>query len=79
MHPRYNPCGAVRYDNDIAILKLGYPLYFNEYVQPACLPDKWFLPPKNEMAWVSGWGMNRSEPSKEKIFHSISILTFVNN
>ena len=43
--------------NDIAIIKLKTPLYFDENVQPTCLPDLSFIPEENEnIGFVSGWG-----------------------
>ena len=44
---------------DAAIVKLVYPLTFNSYVKPACLPEQYFQP--GETAIVSGWGQTNSE------------------
>ena len=52
----YNP---VKFTNDWIILKLGYPLDFNEDVYPACLPTSpdWFPETDpNNRCFVSGWG-----------------------
>jgi hypothetical protein len=35
-HPSYN---SSNYLNDVAILQLTQPVTFNQYVQPACLPN----------------------------------------
>ena len=46
-------------DNDFVILKLGSPLEFNEYVQPACLPSSpgyLSLESTEDRCFTSGWG-----------------------
>ena len=56
-HPEFNKEIGAPGDNDIAILKLDFPLIFNSDVQPACLPDPYFAPDESkEFAFVSGWG-----------------------
>jgi len=57
LHESYN---NVTFDNDIAILKLKTSLTFNDYVQPACLPDSSFNPAGNGVA--SGWGLVGQDP-----------------
>ena len=47
------------FENDFVILKLGSPLQFNVYVQPACLPTSQnFLSVDSteDMCFTSGWG-----------------------
>ena len=51
MHPQYN---SETFDNDIAIVKLKWPLTFNNNVKNACLPESSFVP--QTKAVVSGWG-----------------------
>ena len=45
--------------NDIAILQLAKPVRFNEYIQPACMPNPSYdsYPPNNPIkpAYASGW------------------------
>ena len=49
--------------NDIAILKLCWPLTLNKQVQPACLPSKtWFPEDGTEDCYVSGWGALAVDP-----------------
>ena len=49
--------------NDIAILKLCWPLTLNKQVQPACLPSKtWFPKEGTEDCYVSGWGALAVDP-----------------
>ena len=53
-HPNYD---RLTEDNDIAILKLEQPLFFDENVKPANLPDESFKPEEDgKKAIVSGWG-----------------------
>ena len=56
---QYNPRKSlepyIRYDNDIALLKLATPVDYDVNIIPICLP-----PDDNklvgEKAWVKGWG-----------------------
>uniref|UniRef100_A0A2C9JRC5 Serine protease 12 n=1 Tax=Biomphalaria glabrata TaxID=6526 RepID=A0A2C9JRC5_BIOGL len=47
-------------DYDIALIKIkpvnGQGIHFNDYVQPACLPDVDTRYDKNENCMISGWG-----------------------
>ncbi|GAB1602923.1 atrial natriuretic peptide-converting enzyme-like isoform X1, partial [Argonauta hians] len=57
-HPKYDDN---TYDYDIALLKLqpnrhGNGIIFNDYVQPACLPDKDTVFRAGERCHISGWG-----------------------
>ena len=52
-HPNYSP---VTYDNDIAILKLDSPLWFNKAIAPIALPPAGFIPKIGAKATASGWG-----------------------
>lgn len=36
-HPQYDPYGANQH-NDIALLRLGQQVQYNEYIRPICLP-----------------------------------------
>jgi secreted trypsin-like serine protease len=51
-HPGYG--SGVQYENDIALMKVEPPFQFNQYVQPANVPNITFLP--TERAIVAGWG-----------------------
>ena len=50
-------------NNDWIILKLDFPLDFNEDIQPACLPSPNWSPDHdpNNRCFVSGWGTLESE------------------
>ncbi|XP_062127743.1 collagenase-like [Drosophila sulfurigaster albostrigata] len=54
VHPEYDP---IQFLNDIALIRLPAEILFDEYIQPAKLPD----PDKlydNEIGVVSGWGIS---------------------
>lgn len=65
-HENYN---SVDYDNDIALLKLrpihGRGIVFNDYVQPACLPNETteYLP--GHECLVSGWGEHEDDAQSD--------------
>jgi len=48
---------------DIVIVKLKTPFKFNEFVQPACLPDASFVE-KAGTAYASGWGLTKTDGSQ---------------
>lgn len=52
VHPEYNRSTL---DHDIALLRLERSIVFNEYKQPACLPDVDFSIAGREL-WAVGWG-----------------------
>ncbi|XP_063703817.1 trypsin-3-like [Culicoides brevitarsis] len=52
-HPQYNPN---TFDNDVAIVKLVSPLFFNERVQPVKLSDPSTFIPDGAYARIAGWG-----------------------
>ena len=43
--------------NDVALYILANPVSFNQYVQPACLPNPALgsYPPVNTAVYASGW------------------------
>jgi hypothetical protein len=53
-HPNYN---SNQYSNDVAIYFLSSRMKFNEYVQPACLPNPSYgiYPANNSSVYASGW------------------------
>ncbi|XP_034049373.1 polyserase-2-like [Thalassophryne amazonica] len=59
-HPSFNPS---RYDNDIALIQLGGPVNFTNYVRPICLASNSSQFNTNTTCWSTGWGqINSSEP-----------------
>ncbi|XP_045058486.2 transmembrane protease serine 9 isoform X1 [Desmodus rotundus] len=53
LHPQYNPSIL---DFDVALLELSWPLVFNKYVQPVCLPLAIQKFPVGRKCMISGWG-----------------------
>ena len=45
--------------NDIGVIRLKRPIEFNQYIQPACLPQK----PSDigRRVWATGWGITRGK------------------
>ncbi|XP_053383873.1 uncharacterized protein LOC123562463 [Mercenaria mercenaria] len=62
-HERYN--SAQDYDYDIALLKLrpihGRGIVFNDYVQPACLPNETTEYRPGHKCLISGWGEHEDD------------------
>ena len=52
-HPKYNPLTV---DNDIALIELDEPVYFNDYLRPICLPDPTDVTPAGTRCYAVGWG-----------------------
>lgn len=52
-HPKYNP---ITVDNDIALIELDEPVYFNDYLRPICLPDPTHVTPAGTRCYAVGWG-----------------------
>ena len=59
-HENFTP-GVTRgvITNDIGVIRLKRPIVFNQYVQPACLPQE--PSPVDRTVYVSGWGITRGE------------------
>uniref|UniRef100_A0A8D0BDK2 Peptidase S1 domain-containing protein n=1 Tax=Salvator merianae TaxID=96440 RepID=A0A8D0BDK2_SALMN len=74
MHPHYDQYIS---DYDIALLELEAPIFFNELVQPICLPSSPRVFIYGTVCYVTGWGAlkenicyilaERSKKSKVKI------------
>uniref|UniRef100_A0A6I8T0E9 Peptidase S1 domain-containing protein n=1 Tax=Xenopus tropicalis TaxID=8364 RepID=A0A6I8T0E9_XENTR len=43
--------------NDIALIRLNYPVKFSDYIQPACLPPKSSNVYKMDDCHIAGWGL----------------------
>jgi len=56
MHPKYDPQAL---NNDIALFKLSKPIMFNQYVQPACLPEAEDDVSPGTDCYITGWGKIR--------------------
>lgn len=59
IHPAYDRDTV---DNDITILILKYPLFFNERVQPVALPGFDYDLDAGEPLLISGWGKLNMRP-----------------
>ncbi|KAM7336909.1 hypothetical protein ACRRTK_003028 [Alexandromys fortis] len=55
--------------NDIAILKLKYPVPWSPLVQPICLPTINFRPTIGTMCWVVGWGKENTKGAPNTPYH----------
>ncbi|XP_017769450.1 PREDICTED: transmembrane protease serine 9-like [Nicrophorus vespilloides] len=71
-HERYN---AFTQDYDIAILKLKYPLKYNERINPVKLPEDDFYPAPGTNVFVSGWGVtDENSETPEKVLRGAEVM-----
>ena len=56
IHPKFTRNDNQKMDSDIAILTLKQSLSFNDFVQPACLPDHSIDILQLKYGVISGWG-----------------------
>ncbi|XP_034718683.1 uncharacterized protein LOC117938269 [Etheostoma cragini] len=54
LHPQYDQFTS---DYDIALLELGAPIFFNELVQPVCVPAPSHTFTTGTSCYVTGWGV----------------------
>ncbi|XP_057562651.1 putative serine protease 42 [Hippopotamus amphibius kiboko] len=54
VHPQFSTRGTVK--NDLALLRLLYPVNFTRIIQPICIPEKTFQVEAGTRCWVTGWG-----------------------
>ncbi|KAL1782555.1 serine protease 42 [Sigmodon hispidus] len=54
VHPQFTTAIVVK--NDIALLKLQYPVNFTSHIYPVCIPSENFLLKTGTKCWVTGWG-----------------------
>ncbi|XP_055457492.1 serine protease 42-like [Psammomys obesus] len=54
VHPKFST--AIVIENDIALLKLQYPVNFTSNIHPICLPSETFYVKTGTSCWVTGWG-----------------------
>lgn len=78
IHRQYRPDFKRGYRNDIALMRLffpvGYPqqIVFNDYVQPACVPNSELSLHVGQKCQVSGWGL--VDPRQANSASSVSRL-----
>ncbi|XP_078415693.1 transmembrane protease serine 9-like [Cetorhinus maximus] len=53
-HPNYSI--PIHSNNDIAVLELSFPLIFNDFIQPVCLPLNSTVFPVGQSCTITGWG-----------------------
>lgn len=53
IHPAYNP---ITFDNDVALLRLSSPVFFNNFIGPICLAASGSTFFTETDGWVTGWG-----------------------
>ncbi|KAL7732204.1 hypothetical protein ACLKA6_018444 [Drosophila palustris] len=73
VHPEYDPNNLL---NDLALIKLPADLQFDDYIQPAQLPDpNQFY--ENEIAVVSGWGKSSVPGSmtSQLQYYNVTVLS----
>uniref|UniRef100_A0A8C6EFI7 Peptidase S1 domain-containing protein n=1 Tax=Moschus moschiferus TaxID=68415 RepID=A0A8C6EFI7_MOSMO len=56
IHPQFSTSGTIK--NDLALLRLGYPVNYTGLIQPICIPEKTFHVQAGTRCWVTGWGRN---------------------
>ena len=54
IHPQFSTRGTIK--NDLALLRLSYPVNFTGLIQPICIPEKTFHVQAGTRCWVTGWG-----------------------
>ena len=54
VHPQFSTSGTIK--NDLALLRLRYPVNFTGVIQPICIPEKTFHVQAGTRCWVTGWG-----------------------
>ncbi|CAG0880138.1 unnamed protein product [Cyprideis torosa] len=71
-HPDFRAFGR-RIENDIALLKLKTDINFNDYVQPACLPDNNDNQFEGQTVTVSGWGATKEGGKSSNILQTLDL------
>ncbi|XP_063157919.1 prostasin-like [Candoia aspera] len=61
-HPDYEANDTL---HDIALVELGAPVTFTDYIFPTCLPKSSVQFPKNASCWVTGWGKTETDVNLE--------------
>jgi len=80
VHPKWTGDREDEMSNDMALIELNTPMTFNEFVQPACLPDNVSSNPDGlyqpgTPTLISGWGeMDPKDPQQDEPGRSPAIL-----
>uniref|UniRef100_I3M1K2 Serine protease 42 n=1 Tax=Ictidomys tridecemlineatus TaxID=43179 RepID=I3M1K2_ICTTR len=59
VHPKFRTAATVI--NDIALLRLLYPVNFTSTIHPICVPSELFHVQSGTTCWVTGWGKTKQE------------------
>ncbi|XP_076712849.2 serine protease 42-like [Callospermophilus lateralis] len=59
VHPKFRTAATVI--NDIALLRLLYPVNFTSTIHPICVPSELFHVQTGTKCWVTGWGKTKQE------------------
>ncbi|KAL1782706.1 serine protease 46 [Sigmodon hispidus] len=66
--------------DDIALIKLKYPVTWSPLVQPICLPTNNFKPTIDTMCWVIGWGQEKTKEASKTPYNVQGLaVRIVNN
>lgn len=74
LHPQYDQFTS---DYDIALLELAAPVYFNDLVQPACVPAGAHTFTTGTSCYVTGWGVLMEDGEHLEKMNGIPTFFFV--
>ncbi|OWF50829.1 atrial natriuretic peptide-converting enzyme-like [Mizuhopecten yessoensis] len=71
VHAGYDPQTV---DNDIALIELATPVFFNDYVRPICLPKWEHRTPVGTRCYATGWGKaNESAMEYQRAIQEVNL------
>jgi len=78
VHPKFPGRESYKYNDDIALVQVKETIEFNEFVQPACLPDDVSADPSSlykpgTTALLSGWGQTKAKLSDGDVPNKMSL------
>lgn len=74
VNPNYSP---ITVDNDIALIELDRPVYFNDFLRPICLPQPKKVTPVGTRCYAVGWGKRIATGIILLYFRCLYILQYV--
>ena len=66
IHPKYDQFTS---DYDIALLELNVPIFFNDLVQPVCIPAPSHSFSTGTSCFVTGWGVLMEDGESNHFLH----------
>uniref|UniRef100_A0A8C5Z404 Peptidase S1 domain-containing protein n=1 Tax=Marmota marmota marmota TaxID=9994 RepID=A0A8C5Z404_MARMA len=69
VHPKFRTAATVI--NDIALLRLLYPVNFTSTIHPICVPSELFHVQTGTKCWVTGWGKTKQEEPEIPILQEV--------